>query len=89
VYRESAILVTRLCPTDSGPQSFAARAPFIEMRGNDESEANNLLAVRPIDDRAPESIGPIEDQPKHGAYKARCPTNCKRQESQDKEAAGP
>ena len=33
-----------------------------------------------IDDRAPEAIGPIEDQPKDGSHKTRCPTHRKRQE---------
>src|SRR5271157_3771763 len=34
---------------------------------DDEREASNLLAVRPIDDRAPEAFGPLEDQPKAGS----------------------
>jgi sugar lactone lactonase YvrE len=33
---------------------------------DDEREASNLLAVSPIDECAPEAIGPIEDKPKDG-----------------------
>jgi hypothetical protein len=34
---------------------------------DDEREASNPLPVRPIDDRAPEAIGPLENQSKDGS----------------------
>jgi hypothetical protein len=43
--------------------------------------------VRPIDDRVPEAIGPLENQSKDGAQKAGRPTHRKRQEREDKQAA--
>ena len=47
---------------------------------DEEREASNLLPMRPIDDRAPEAIGLVEDQSKDGSYKPRYPTRRKRQE---------
>jgi hypothetical protein len=47
---------------------------------DDKREASNLLVVRPIDDRAPEAIGPLEDRAKIGSDKAGSPTHRKSQE---------
>jgi hypothetical protein len=47
---------------------------------DDAREANNLVAVRPIDDHAADAIGPVENQPKDGSYKAWFPTHRTRQE---------
>src|SRR6266478_3505667 len=58
-----------LCPWREFPDEPGGQSGGDGRNTDDEHEASNLLAVRPID-----------DQPKDGSHKTRCPTHRKRQE---------
>ena len=49
-----------LCPWREFPDEPGGQSGGDGRNADDEREAGKFLAVRPIDDRAPEAIGPLE-----------------------------